>query len=163
MRKTIFKAVAQRIREAVPEIRHVSLWNEHMAEITKVTAWPTPSVFVQFEEYQVRHCGQHVYQADVPVVLHIVTRAKVFPAGYEDSRLDDALEYFALIDRVHVAMSTLSGENFSTLMLTTSSTNHNHDELLESIERFVTRAQFTEAARKGQAVTVAHVKITEKE
>ena len=47
-------------------------------------------------------------------------------------------------------MATLAGENFSTFMLTTSATNHNHAELIESIERYVTRAQFTDGARTAQ-------------
>ena len=54
MRKQIFLAIANRIKEQVPEIKFIDLWNEHLADITTNTAWPTPSLFVEFEPYDVR-------------------------------------------------------------------------------------------------------------
>ena len=150
MRKKLFLAIAQRIKEQVPGIKFIDLWNEHLAEIKSTTAWPVPSVFIEFEQYDVRQCANRVCMADVPVRLHIITRTKNYTAGIADKRLEAALDYFDLIDQVHAAMATLAGDNFSTFMLTTSATNHNHAELIESIERYVTRAQFTAGARTAQ-------------
>lgn len=154
MRKQIFYAIAKRIKEQVPRSMFIDLWNEHLAEITSTTAWPVPSLFIEFEQYDVRQAGNHVCMADIPVRLHIITRAKVYSGGSCDSRLEAALDYFDLIDQVHAAMATLAGENFSTFMLTTSATNHNHAELIESVERYITRAQLTEAARKAAQTVV---------
>ncbi len=154
MRKKLFYAIARRIKEQVPGIKFIDLWNEHLAEIKSTTAWPVPSVFIEFEQYDVRQLANHVCMADVPVRLHIITRTKNYTAGHEDKRIDDALDYFDLIDQVHAAMVTLAGDNFSTFMLTASATNHNHAELLESIERYVTRTQFTAGARTAQAVHI---------
>lgn len=152
MRKKIFYAIAHHLKEHVPGIKFIDLWNEHLAAITNTTAWPVPSVFIEFEQYDVRQLANHVCMADVPVRLHIITRTKSYTAGHEDKRIDDALDYFDLIDQVHAAMVTLAGDNFSTFMLTASATNHNHAELLESIERYVTRSQFTAGARTAQKV-----------
>lgn len=159
MRKKLFFAIAQRIKEQVPGIKFIDLWNEHLAEITTTTAWPVPSVFIEFEQYDVRQVANHVCMADVPVRLHIITRTKNYTAGMDDTRLEAALDYFDLIDQIHAAMVTLVGDNFSTFMLTTSATNHNHAELLESIERYVTRAQFTAGARTAQQVAVHDLKL----
>jgi hypothetical protein len=159
MRKQLFKAIAARIKEQVPAIKFIDLWNEHLAEITTTTAWPCPSVFIEFEQYDVRQLANHVCMADVPVRLHIITRTVSYSAGFNDSRLDAALDYFDIIDQVHTAMATLAGENFSTFMLSVSATNHNHAELIESIERYVTRCQFPAAARPARQVAVAQVKI----
>lgn len=159
MRKKLFYAIAQRIKEQVPGIKFIDLWNEHLAEITTTTAWPVPSVFIEFEQYDVRQCANHVCMADVPVRLHIITRTKNYTAGIDDKRIEEALDYFDLIDQVHAAMVTLAGDNFSTFMLTTSATNHNHAELIESIERYVTRAQFTAGARNAQQVAVHDLKL----
>ena len=161
MRKKLFYAIAQRIKEQVPGIKFIDLWNEHLAEIKNTTAWPVPSVFIEFEQYDVRQLANHVCMADVPVRLHIITRAKTYTAGHEDKRIDDALDYFDLIDQVHAAMVTLAGDNFSTFMLTASATNHNHAELLESIERYVTRSQFTAGARTAQKVINATLSLTQ--
>lgn len=150
MRKKLFLAIAQRIKEQVPDIKFIDLWNEHLAEIKSTTAWPVPSVFIEFEQYDVRQCANHVCMADVPVRLHIITRTKNYTAGIDDKRLEAALDYFDLIDQVHAAMATLAGDNFSTFMLTASATNHNHAELIESIERYITRTQFTAGARTAQ-------------
>ena len=152
MRKKLFYAIAHHIKEHVPGIKFIDLWNEHLAEIKNTTAWPVPSVFIEFEQYDVRQLANHVCMADVPVRLHIITRTKTYTAGHEDKRIDDALDYFDLIDQVHAAMVTLAGDNFSTFMLTASATNHNHAELLESIERYVTRTQFTAGARTAQQI-----------
>ena len=54
MRKKLFLAIAQRIKEQVPDIKFIDLWNEHLAEIKSTTAWPVPSVFIEFEQYDVR-------------------------------------------------------------------------------------------------------------
>ena len=136
----------------MPGIKFIDLLNEHLSEIKNTTAWPVPSVFIEFEQYDVRQLANHVCMADVPVRLHIITRTKTYTAGHEDKRIDDALDYFDLIDQVHAAMVTLAGDNFSTFMLTASATNHNHAELLESIERYVTRSQFTAGARTAQKI-----------
>ena len=42
-------------------------------------------------------------------------------------------------------MQGLRGDNFAGFQLTTSATNHDHAELMESVERFVTNAQDTTA------------------
>lgn len=159
MRKNLFYAIARRIKEQVPGIKFIDLWNEHLAEIQGTTAWPVPSVFIEFEQYDVRQLANHVCMADVPVRLHIITRTKVYTAGIDNKRLEDALDYFDLIDQVHAAMATLAGDNFSTFMLTASATNHNHAELIESVERYVTRAQFPAGARSAQQTVVAALKL----
>ena len=161
MRKKLFYAIAQRIKEQVPGIKFIDLWNEHLADIKNTTAWPVPSVFIEVEQYDVRPPANHVCMADVPVRLHIITRTKTYTAGHEDKRIDDALDYFDLIDQVHAAMVTLAGDNFSTFMLTASATNHNHAELLESIERYVTRSQFSAGARTAQKVINATLSLTQ--
>lgn len=162
MRKKLFYAIAHHIKEHVPGIKFIDLWNEHLAEIKNTTAWPVPSVFIEFEQYDVRQLANHVCMADVPVRLHIITRTKSYTAGHEDKRIDDALDYFDLIDQVHAAMVTLAGDNFSSFMLTASATNHNHAELLESIERYVTRSQFTAGARTAQQIINATLSLKQK-
>lgn len=157
MRKQIFLAIANRIKEQVPEIKFIDLWNEHLAEITSSTAWPTPSLFIEFEQYDVRQVANHCAMADIPVRLHVVTRTKAYSGGFGDKRLEAALDYFALLDKVHAAMATLAGENFSTFMLTAQATNHNHAELIESIDRYITRAQLTAAARQARQVAVLNM------
>ena len=46
---------------------------------------------------------------------------------------------FDLSRRVHKALDGLSGENFNGLSLVETNTNHNHEEILESIDSYAVR------------------------
>lgn len=140
MRKQIFKAICDRLAEKVPEVALIDLWNDNVNTLNGGTAFPFPAVFVEFETIEWRQQGNSARMGDIAVRLHIVTRAMT-TNGSKDSRMEEALAYFDIIDRINAAMQRLSGENFASFMLTTSATNHNHAELIESVERYVTRAQ----------------------
>ncbi len=159
MRKQIFKAIAQRIAERVPDVKFIDLWNEHIVEVATSVPWPLPAVFIEFEQYDVRQLSRWQREADVPVRLHIVTRFMPYTGGATDKRIDLALQYFDLIDQVNAAMQALSGKGFTAFQLTASATNHNHGELMENIERWTTRAVDATAERPQQAVKLSDIDI----
>ncbi len=160
MRKQLYMAIANHIKAKVPAIKYIALWNEHLAEIQAGTAWPTPSLFIEFEQYQVRQLANHACQAHVGIRLHVITRTVVTPAGACDQAQAVALAYFDLLDAVHAAMATLTGQTFTTFQLTDCLTNHNHAELIESVERYVTRAVDYSAIRQASQTTVPDLTIT---
>lgn len=84
--------------------------------------------------------------------LHLVTKAEHFD-GYEDGRRDSALFYLELLDTLVAAMHGFGGEGFASFQHTTSYTNHDHAELIDSVERFVTRVVDT-AAMNGEVSCV---------
>lgn len=160
MRKQIYKAICARIAEKLPEIKHINLWNNNLAYLTGGALFPRPAVFVEFETIDWQQSLKRVRQADIGVRLHIITDA-VLSYGSTDPKEDNALEFFDLIDRLNAALQNLNGENFSAFMLTTSATNHDHAELIESVERFITRAQDTSAIDKNfQLSQVENLKIS---
>lgn len=140
MLKYLFQTITARLVEAVPDIQFIDLWDAQVEYLAGGAVWPTPAVFVEFEQVEWRQQGQKGRMGDVGVRLHIVTR-EVQHNGTTDSRIDQALQRFDLIDRVNAAMQTLGGQNFTTFMLTTTATNHNHTELIEDVQRYVTRCQ----------------------
>lgn len=140
MRKQIYKAICERLAEETPDVAFIDLWNDNVTNLNGGAAFPLPAVFVEFETIEWRQQGNSARMGEVAVRLHIITRA-VVTNGSSDSRTETALQYFDLIDRINAAMQRLSGENFASFMLTTSATNHNHAELIESVERYKTRAQ----------------------
>lgn len=144
MRKQIFKAICDRLAEKTPDVAFIDLWNDNVNNLNGGSAFPLPAVFVEFETIEWRQQGNSARMGNVAVRLHIVTNAMA-TNGSKDSRMEAALAYFDLIDRINAAMQRLSGENFASFMLTTSATNHSHDQLIESVERYVTRAQDTTA------------------
>lgn len=144
--------------DAYPEgIAFVDLWNDQVNLLNGGSAFPVPAVFVEFEQIDWRQAQNGVRNGDVAVRLHIVTRS-VPTHGHSDPAMPEALAVFDLIDAVNAAMQDLRGVNFSGFMLTTSATNHNHAELVENVERYVTRAQDTSAMRPmARAVGVSPV------
>lgn len=152
MRKNIFLAIAAAMEtvtpsEAYPEgIVFVDLWNDQVNLLNGGSAFPIPAVFVEFEQIDWHQAQKRVRNGDIAVRLHIVTRA-VPTHGHRDPAMPEALAAFDLIDSINAAMQALRGDNFAGFMLTTSATNHNHGELVENVERYVTRAQDTSAMR----------------
>lgn len=160
MRKQLFMAIVQRLTERVPEVAFIDLWNEHVATIQTGSTWPLPAVFIEFEQYDVHQQANHVRTAEVSVRLHIITRAQNYN-GSKDKRMQQALAYFDLIERVDAAMQGLAGECFASFMLTASATNHNHAEIIESIERWTTRVTDASAARSRGVQVVAGLRLTQ--
>lgn len=145
MRKQIFQAICARLTERVPDIQFIDLWNNNVQMLNGGAVWPMPAVFVEFEPIEWR-------RGDVAVRLHIVTRT-IATHGHNDTKMSDALGFLDLIEQINAAMQGLRGDNFSGFQLTTSATNHDHAELMESVERYVTSAQDVTAAPKAAQVT----------
>lgn len=144
MRLSIYKAICKRLSEQVPDIKHIDLWNNNIAALSGGAVWPRPAVFVEFETIVWRQQQNRARIADPTIRLHIVTDALAYN-GCKDPKQDAALEFLILINKVNAAMQGLRGENFAGFMLISSATNHDHAELIESIECYITRAQDTSA------------------
>lgn len=159
IRKDIINAVFNCISEKVPEVKFIDLWNEHIAEITAGATWPMPALFIEFETIEWRQEGLNSRRADIGLRLHIITQTVTTSAGHNDNNMQASLEYFDLIDRITSALQGLHGDNFSSWMLTSSATNHNHAELIESIERFIFNARDISAKSPITSTTVANLNL----
>ena len=149
MRKAIFLAIADALCPENPAdpnadtskniVPYVDLWNDQVNLLGGGTAFETPAVFVEFEQIDWKQQNAGARRGDIPVRLHIVTRA-VAAHGVHDQRMGDVLAVFDLINAINAKMQGLRGEGFAGFQLTTSATNHNHAELVENVERLVTSA-----------------------
>ena len=153
MRLQLFKAIADQLKAQVPAVQFVDLWNEQLATLQAGKAWPLPAVFVEFDVHSWRGVGMGVREADIPVILHIVTRAADYN-GNRDRRMDAALSYLQTIEDIDNAVEGLRGPNFASLMLVQSFPNHSHGELVENVEQFVTRARDASGGKKVQKVVL---------
>ncbi len=158
MRKQIYQAICERLKEQTPEVAHIDLWNNNIAMLSGGAVWPCPAVFVEFETIEWRQQQQGARRGDVAVRLHIITNY-IATNGSEDKRQEASLAYFDLIDRINAAMQGLRGENFAGFMLTTSATNHDHAELIESVERYITSAQDITAMPQSKKVVISALDI----
>lgn len=161
MRLQIYKAICKRLADRVPDIKYLDLWNNNIASISGGAVWSRPAVFIEFETIEWHQQQNRTRMADIAVRLHIVTDTVSYN-GSTDEKQDSALAFFDLLNRINSAMQGLRGDNFTGFMLTTSATNHDHAELIESVERYITRAQDTSALNTNiQPTCISNLKITQ--
>ena len=112
-------------------IKHIDLWNQNVEFIEQETAWERPAVFIEFEPIRWASLVPGVeYRAETRVKLHIVTdwAETVVDEG------DGMGRFFELPDKIHDVVAGLEGESFKDFTLEESITNHNHEDIVESIE-----------------------------
>lgn len=149
MRKELYKAIADRLfliasdgsmidpeAEEQPErlIKYVDLWNHNVEFLDQEQPWERPAVFVEFTPivWETIKPGRE-YRSKPIVNLHIVTDwAGDASAGPELQ--DDALEVLDYSGIIHKALQGLEGDRFNRFDLAETHTNHNHDDIVESIE-----------------------------
>lgn len=127
-RTELYRLIREKLR-GIEEVRHVGLWNENVAYIEQEPCWERPAVFVEFCPIKWETLVHGVaYRADPLVKLHIVT-------DWSEGASDGAeLGVFDLPESIHKALTCTHGETFLQLDLVESDTNHNHEEIVESVE-----------------------------
>lgn len=112
-------------------IKHIDLWNRNVEFIDQETAWNRPAVFIEFEPiHWITIVPGIEYRAEARVRLHIVTD---WATAVEDGT-DGAGKFFELPDKIHDVLAGLEGNSFTDFTLAESLTNHNHEDIVESIE-----------------------------
>lgn len=129
MRKELFNAIKAKLEAEVPEVAHVDLWNHNVEFIEQEEGWERPAVFVEFgpiawEPFQGGgHRGKGV------VRIHIVTD---WVEGGQEAAWD-------LSEQIRPVLDGLAGERFGGMALMETNTNHNHEDILESIDSYAVR------------------------
>ena len=107
-------------------INHVDLWNRNVEFIEQETAWERPAVFIEFAPVRWRTISEgEEYRTDGRVLLHIVTDWTDTAGGIDDLDLSET---------IHAAVAGLYGDSFSGFDLAETHTNHDHEEIVESID-----------------------------
>lgn len=127
IRTTLYNVLRERISH-LDAIRHIDLWNHNVEFIEQEQAWERPAVFVEFLPITWRtQKPQGLYTATAQINLHLVT---------DWNSTEDALAAFELCDTLHRTLADLSGESFRNFDLVATHTNHNHEDILESIDTY---------------------------
>lgn len=129
MRKELYNAIKTRLAKDTAEVAHIDLWNHNVEFIEQEDGWDRPAVFVEIGtiEWSALHGGGH--RGKGIVRLHVVTD---WVEGGQEAAWD-------LCDEVRQAIEGLTGETFNGLTLVGTDTNHNHEDILESIDSYEVR------------------------
>lgn len=117
-------------------IKHIDLWNHNVEFIEQEEQWERPAVFVEFHPivWNALVVGSE-YRSEPKVSLHVVTDWQGSSAAGSEFR-EKSLEVFDLLDAIHSLLAGMSGDRFLEFDLAGSSTNHNHDEIIENVETY---------------------------
>jgi hypothetical protein len=133
MRKELYSAISARLL-ATDVIKYVDLWNRNVEFIEQESNWARPAVFVEFDPIVWDRTKERAMRTVSTLKLHIVTDW-YGSASSEAGATEEALEeMFGLTKLVRQAIEGMAGKTFSRLMLAQSYTNHDHEEILESID-----------------------------
>lgn len=148
MRREIYQKVKQRLSscyvlpdgnyvllehgQSIPEgaqrmIPYINLWNHNVEFIEQEEAWSRPAVFIEFASIDWSGIDSDGYRTTSALRLHVVT---------DWSGDEDSLKVFDLCEQIREAIIGLNGDHFTGLKLLSTETNHNHEDLVESIEVF---------------------------
>jgi hypothetical protein len=143
MRKFIYQSIIDKLKEIndghQSVIRHFDIWNNNIVYICENEAFDTPAVFVEFRQIDWRLQGKTIREANVTVVLHVVTQRNA-PTSDELPYAQLALEFFDLLTDINVCLTghNKTGDYFGHDDLTpvSSITDNDFDELIHSLEVF---------------------------
>lgn len=135
IRKELYKAVCEKLKSIGDgEIKHIDLWNRNVDFIEQETGWERPAVFVEFDRINWEPAaGGKTLRGIGSVKLHIVTDWKGSMAEGSPYR-EEAMTVFDFSEKIQRVIDGLRGENFHALHLQETHTNHNHEEIVETIE-----------------------------
>lgn len=140
VRKELYDALTERITamEGSP-IAHIDLWNEQVAFLEQEDAWPLPACFIEFQPISWQPImGGKERRGRLNLRLHLVTAYQGSSAHGSASR-EESLQHFVLVDSLMLALLDLRGILFHSVSLIESHTNHNHEELIETIDVYEVR------------------------
>lgn len=124
-----------------PAINHVGLWNENTTRLTQLRPFSPPAVFIEFCPITWGELGRNAVHGDMVIRLHIVTATL---AQTDTPYRAEALQRFRLIRAIKAAFVNFGGaadkegRSFSRFKYYGSSTDHNHEQICEDLEEWMT-------------------------
>lgn len=143
MRKELYLAAAHELLSMTDEndeqlVKYVNMWNQNVDFIDEEEPWERPAVFLEILPIaweRTKTAG--LLHANAQLKLHIVTDYKGdYGATDVDNIPTDSLEQFDLPEKIAKRMIGLRGEGFCNMCLVESTTNHNHEEIVEVVDTY---------------------------
>lgn len=135
-RYTLYKDIKEAL-EGMADIKYVDLWNENVDYIDEDSPWQRPAVFVEFDDISWRPVNgddsyDYYLRGEGRVRLHIVT-------DWADGAQEQAMALSVMIWGRMMNVEAEDGRIYSVGFPSASYTNHNHDEILETIDEYAVK------------------------
>lgn len=142
-----------------PAINHVGLWNENTTRLTQLRPFAPPAVFIEFFPVNWGELGRNAVHGNLVIRLHIVTATL---AQTDTPYRDEALQRFRLIRAVKAAFVDFAGaadkhgRSYSRFKYHGSATDHNHEQICEDLEQWMTHCVDCSAAIDNGYILTPH-------
>ena len=139
MKAELFNALRD-LMLAAGDIRHVALWNQQVAFLEEEEPFELPAVFVEFAPIEwgkydkSLKSGRNILRSDPRITLHLLK-----PSTWTDTQTLEFTDCFS--DRfAGISVKDNDGNILvGNFMHAASATNHDHEEIVESLETFTYR------------------------
>lgn len=115
---------------AIDKIKHVDLWNRNIEFIDEDEAWERPAVFVEFGPIEWSplkvDAAIDLYRGHGKVMFHVVT-------DWDSEKYNRA---WRATRHLRLAIHEMVEEGYLNMVYRTTRTNHDHGDILESIEEY---------------------------
>lgn len=129
MRKELYTAIVAKLKQDVPEVVHIDLWNHNVEFIEQEEVWSRPAVFVEIGTISWSPFHGKMLRGKGQVRIHVVTD---WLEGGQHAAWN-------LSNKIRKVLTGLCGDSFNGMELVTTDTNHNHEDILESIDGYDVR------------------------
>lgn len=112
-----YKELCALLKEKVPELKHVDLYYGQDQVVDSDGNWlpfRAPAVFLEFQAPQVNDLGDLCQQLDMDITVWVATET-VQDTHHGSAGQRKAMEFVALMRKIHVALHNASGQHFSPL------------------------------------------------
>lgn len=108
----LYKELAKKITDNLPEIRWYDLWHEQVNYLSTELPFPTPSVFISFKTLSIEDKGILAQTCDTQIDFYLFY--ETFADSYEGSyNQESALSFLDQLTELHKLFHGTSGANYS--------------------------------------------------
>lgn len=142
MRKQLYLDIKNKLKAIKddsdqPLFKHFDIWNQNVEFLESDSPFEFPAVFIEFMPIPWHQQLNKVQDATIVIKLHIVTRWLAQTADYSPIE-SQALDYLDIPDKVLYALQGEATSASNGFMRVSSTINHNHGDILDSIEEYTT-------------------------
>lgn len=117
-----------------PLFRHIDLWNQNTAYLREDNPFSLPAAFIEFEPIPWEDKANGTQETSIVFKIHCVSSWEGSTSGLSPNSLSYLDNTDIVFDHLHKYKNPLFGE----LRRVQSNINHNHEEIIDSIETYTT-------------------------
>ncbi len=121
----------------LPLLKHFDLWNQNVSFMESDSPFEFPACFIEFPPITWSQLGNKVQNAEIEVIFHFVTKELKKTANNSPDR-NDALNRLDFQQKTHKALHGAATSVSNGFQRTASITNHNHEHIVDTIEKYKT-------------------------